>query len=210
MRKFASTILIVCLSQICLAQQKTITGKLSGFKDNTKVKLFDQEMMSLIDSTYIQNGKFIFKNPIDNSIPKVLSVTVFDSVLKFIVLFIANDNVEISGDIKDFPYDLKIIGSKTQSEQSLLNEKFKSLQKERDEIVKFWRTEVADKNESYQTKLKESNIRVKQIDQVTDSIKKQYINSHINSYVSLRALSYLKKHYSTDELQSLYSKLEPK
>ena len=210
MKKILSIIFILLVSQISSAQQKTIIGKTTGFKNNTKVKLFDQELMKLVDSTYIQNNKFVLKNPISDSSPRDLGITIMDSIPKFMRLYISNENVIISGDIKDFPYDIKIVGSKTQNEQNNLNLKTKSLQKERDEIVKFWRSEVKDKNETYQIKLDESRLRARQIDKLTDSIKINFIESNINSYVSLKQLSYLKTKYSTNELQNIYSKLESK
>lgn len=198
------------LTQICSSQQKTIIGNTTGFKNNTKVKLFDQELMKLFDSSYIQNNNFVFKNPITDSSPRILSIAIIDSIPKFIRLFISNENIKIYGDIKDFPYDIKIIGSKTQTEQNNFNLKIKSLQIERDEIVKFWKSDVKDKNENYQSKLNESKIRAKRIDRLIDSIKIKQINSKINSYVSLKELSYLKTQYSKNELEKIYSNLESK
>jgi len=196
--------------QFSFAQQKTIIANTTGFNNKTKVKLFDQELMKLVDSTYIQNNTFIFKNPVTNSIPRDLSIAILDSVPKFIRLYISSENVKITGDIKDFPYDLKITGSKTQNEKNIINLKTKWLQKERDEIVKFWRSDVKNEDENYQIKLNESKIRAKQIDKLTDSIRINYINSNINSYVSLKELSYQKTKYTKKELQDIYFKLEPK
>lgn len=210
MKNRVSTIIILLTVQFLFAQQKIIVGKISGFKDNTPVRLVDSETMKHLDSTYIRNNYFVLKNPIANSVPNVLSLAILDSEPKFVRLYISNENVTLSGDARDFPYDLSIVGSKTQSEQMALDSKTKSLQKERDEIIKFLRSEPIDKNEAYQLKLRQNQAREKQIWKSIDSIKIDFINSNINSYVALKELSYLTSEYTTEQLRNLYSKLQSK
>ena len=205
-----SALLIFLFLQISFAQPKTIIATITGFKNNTKVKLFDQELQKLVDSAYVQNNVFILKNNILNEIPRDLSLVFMDSVPKLIRLFVANDNIKISGDKKDFPYDLKITGSKFQTEQNKLNLKTKILQKERAEIVKFWRAEVTVKDEKYYLKQQESKDRASEIDKSIEKIQKNFISANINSYVSLKLLSYLFHKYSRADLQQLYSRLQPK
>ena len=209
MNKFL-LIVTIFLLQISFAQPKTIIATITGFKNNTKVRLFDQELKKLVDSTYVQNNTFVLKNDIKDEIPRELSIAIIDSVPKSVRLFIANENIKISGDKKDFPYDLKITGSKFQTEQNKLNVKTKILQKERAEIVKFWRAEVAIKDEKYSLKQQESKDRASEIDKSIEKIQKNFISANINSYVSLRSLSYLFNKYSRNDLQKLYIRLQPK
>ena len=210
MKKGLLIILFLTVYQISLGQQKTIFGKTTGFKNNTKVKLYDQELMKLVDSTYIQNNTFILKNPAINSVPRNFTVSIIDSIPKYLRLFISNEDVKISGDKKDFPFDLQITGSKTQNEVNILNFKTKTLLQERNEIVKFWKTDVIDKTENYQLKLNKSKIRAQQIDKLLDSITIQFINANVNSYVALKELSYLRTKYIKSDLQKIYSKLDTK
>ena len=209
MNKFL-LIVTIFLLQISFAQPKTITATITGFKNNTKVRLFDQELQKLVDSTYVQNNTFVLKNDIKDEIPRELSIAIIDSVPKFVRLFIANENIKISGDKKDFPYDLKITGSKFQTEQNKLNDKTKILQTERAEIVKFWKADVQFKDEKYNLKRREYNKRANEIDNSIEKIQKNFISANINSYVSLKSLSYLFNKYSRNDLQQLCTRLKPK
>ena len=48
--------------EINLNQNKIIVAEITGFENNTIVKLFDQDLQELIDSTIVLNNKFILKN----------------------------------------------------------------------------------------------------------------------------------------------------
>ena len=197
--------------EINLNQNKIIVAEITGFEDNTIVKLFDQDLQELIDSTIVLNNKFILKNNIKNIIPRNLNLVLIPNKIPIsIILFIANENIKISGDKSDFPYDLKISGSKNQDLQKIINQKVKVIEKERNEIVKFWRTEEKDTNEVYKAKLKLSYNRANEIDKSNDSIRKVFIDKNPNSYVSLNQLRYLKYKYSKSELKKIYKSLENK
>ena len=197
--------------EINVNQNKIIIAEITGFEDNTIVKLFDQDLQKLIDSTIISNNKFILKNNIKNRIPRNLSLVLIpDKKPISIRLFIANENIKISGDKSDFPYDLKISGSKNQDLQQIINQKVKVIEKERNEIVKFWRKEEKDTNEVYKAKLKLSYNRANEIDKLNDSIRKAFIDKNPNSYVALNQLRYLKYKYSKNELEQIYKSLENK
>ena len=211
MNKILSIVTVLMfINQISFSQTKTITAKITGFKNGTKVRIAEQETQKHIDSSFIQNNSFVLKNTFNNNTPRDFSLVIFDSIPKFIRLFISKENITISGDLNDIPNNLKITGSKSQNEQNLLDSKTKLLQKEHNDIVKFWRTKVEVKDDKYQLKLKESNIRAQKIIESMDSISIKFINANPNSYVSLHRLSYLFEKYSRKDLQNLYKNLQSK
>ena len=143
MNKILSIVTVLMfINQISFSQTKTITAKITGFKNGTKVRIAEQETQKHIDSSFIQNNSFVLKNTFNNNTPRDFSLVIFDSIPKFIRLFISKENITISGDLNDIPNNLKITGSKSQNEQNLLDSKTKLLQKEHNDIVKFWRTKV--------------------------------------------------------------------
>jgi peroxiredoxin len=211
MKEKTILILTIFLTTIIFAQNKNITAEITGFKNQTKVKLFDQDLQKLIDSTFVINNKFTLKNIINNTIPRNLSLVLIpDGTPISVRLYIANENIRITGDKADFPYDLKITGSKNEDLQNSLNQQVKTIENERTEIVKFWRTEVKDTGEIYKNKLRLSKERARQIDAQNDSIRIKFMKNNINSYVALNQLRYLKYNYSKDELKNIFKSLEDK
>lgn len=193
-----------------LVSNHQISGSVTGFFDNDIVKLMDQELMMPIDSAYIKDGKFVLKHNINTANPRVLSLVIISETLYYVRLYISNENIQIKGDKNDFPYTLKISGSKSQNLQQQLDKKYLTLQKERDEIIKFLREEVIDTNEVYKAKNRKAKLRVRQIMSKIDSIKIKFINENSNSYTALKELSYLRQLYSKAELQKIYNRLLPK
>ncbi len=210
-KKILLLLTISCIS-ITFAQKNTISANITGFKDNTKVKLFDRDLNELIDSTIVLNNKFVIKTNIKNTIPKNLSLALIkeDGYPISTLLFIANENIKISGDKNDFPFSLNIIGSKNQDLQNSINQQIKDIQTERSEIVNFLRSDVKDTSEDYKTKLKLSKIRLNQIDSLDERICIKAINKNPNSYFALNKLRYYKYIYSKEDLKRLYKKLDAK
>ncbi|MBC7440173.1 MAG: AhpC/TSA family protein [Flavobacterium sp.] len=189
-------------------QKKTISGFITGFNNSDLVRLYDYETEKYIDSTLFSDNVFIFKNFINTEIPRQLRINIVSDHPFSTNLLIANEKVIVTGDRKDFPYDIKISGSKFQDESNVLNDKLKKLQKERDEIVVFWRTDVADKNEIYKEKLSKLNKRAEEIDFKRDSIKMNYIDKNPNTFIALEELNNLKEKYSKINLQQNYNRLK--
>jgi thiol-disulfide isomerase/thioredoxin len=210
MKKKVILIFMIFLATIVFAQKRTISGKISGFKNGDKILLDNPEIMKFIDSSLIVNDKFVMKNNL-SEVPKNLYLTI-KSEGKFYStsIFIANENVVINGDKKDFPYNLKISGSEHEDKASLLKAKTKMYEIERDEIVAFLRAETKDTSEIHKNMRKKYVNRMHEIDKVTDSIKISYIKSNLNSYSAINELFYLRSEYEKGDLQKKYNSLQTK
>jgi peroxiredoxin len=191
------------------AQKKTIVATIIGFKDQTKVKLFDQELQELIDSTYLINNKFTLTHKNNSSVPKNLSLVLIpEGGPTAIDLYIANENIKISGDEKNFPYNLTISGSKHQDLKNILNQKIKTVLDERNELVKLVKKSEADSSVESKQQKKEVSEKIDKIDIEYENITKKFIKENINSYVALDKLEKYKTNYSKEDLKNLYSNLD--
>ena len=191
-----------------LEQEKTFSGKLTGFNNGDKIKFYDPEIMKTLDSTYIVDGKFKLKNPL-GKIPKTIFITVVSENKYFTFIpFIAGENIEISGDKKDFKYNLLVNGSKFQKEKELLEKETKKYKIERDSLSKYFRIKQNDTTNTNLEILKKIKNRVNEIDNLSDTITIKYIKEHINThYYALANLSFYFNKLPKSEIQDLYNKL---
>ena len=86
-----------------------ITGKLKAVPDNTEVFLSGFSGTDTLAKAKVQKGVFVLKGKADNIDSRILNIP---SQEKRLVLFMGNDNINISSDSSDFS-DLKITGSQT-------------------------------------------------------------------------------------------------
>lgn len=86
-----------------------ITGKLKAVPDNTEVFLSGFSGTDTLAKAKVQKGVFVLKGKADNIDSRILNIP---SQEKRLVLFMGNDNINISSDSSDFS-DLKITGSET-------------------------------------------------------------------------------------------------
>lgn len=189
-------------------QEKTFSGKLTGFHNGDKIKFYDPEIMKTLDSTYIIDGKFTLKNPLGKT-PKIIFIIANSENKNYITNpFIAGENIEISGDKKDFKHNLIYKGSKYLKEKEILEIDTKKYDIERDSLSKyFWPTE-SDTSKTYLAIQKIKLNRIKEIDKSTDELRLKYINEHTNSYYALLNLTYCFNKLSKTEIQDLYNKLD--
>ena len=208
MKKVVLLIFIFFTTQT-FGQKNLISGDLKGFANGDKVFFQDPDQQKILDSTIIFNGKFSLKIALDE-IPKGYYLNIkSDSNFYYCFLFIANENVKIRGQKIDFPNDLTIIGSKNHLVRSILNDKTKILDKERDKVVSFLRADVPNENDTiYKVAYKKNSNRLKEIDKTTDSIKKDFIIQNLNTYYGLNELYYLRSKFEKQTLQKMYSGLK--
>ena len=208
MKKVVLLIFIFFTTQT-FGQKNLISGDLKGFANGDKVFFQDPDQQKILDSTIIFNGKFSLKIALDE-IPKGYYLNIkSDSKFYYCFLFIANENVKIKGQKNDFPNDLLIIGSKNHLVRSILNDKTKILDKERDKVVSFLRADVPNENDTiYKVAYKRNSKRLKEIDKTTDSIKKDFIIQNLNTYYGLNELYYLRSKFEKQTLQKMYSGLK--
>lgn len=181
--------------------EKTISGKLTGFQNGEKIKLYNPEIMKTLDSAYINNGNFKLKNPLGD-VPETMFIIVNDELTYS--AFIAGENIEISGDRKDFKFGLNIKGSKFQTEANILNDETKKYDIERDTLEKYF--DDSDTSAAYLAIRKIKLERIDEIDKATKEIALDYIKKHGNTHFGLMYLSYYFEDFSKDEIQDFYNK----
>ena len=92
---------------LAFAQPKgfTIEGKLDGFKEGTKISLYQNGMQTEWHSTTLVNGKFTLKDKVEEP---VLCFIVIDGVQKPIELYVENAVISVKGNIATpDKYDIK-------------------------------------------------------------------------------------------------------
>ncbi len=204
MKKILLLVLAIGFSQMAYAQQYVINGNITGFPNGTKVYLKDIDVDSNIDSTVIQSNQFVLKGKIFETPKSLWLYALVNKHFYYTTLLIGNDKLKIAGDIKDFPFDLSITGSKTQDEHNVVTNFTKANYKRRNELLDEY---FALKGDSAKIKSKVIWKKIGKIDSTDDANRKTYVASHINSYEALFQLFYLKAKFPKDSLQHMYNSL---
>lgn len=208
MRKIITLGITVCTTAIVFAQQFSVAGKFTGFKNGTKFFLKDPETLLIIDSTILVDNSFIIKGQLSDTPKSIWLSTTTDKTYYWCNLFIGNEKVLIKGDRKDFPFYLNITGSKSQDVYNILDSKTKSLKTQRNTLTEnIWQL-VTDESDSGKAKLETVGKQLRHIDSLTNAIRITFIKSNLNSYAALNELYFLKTSFSKDSLQKMYNRLE--
>jgi len=120
--------LLISLHSFAQSSKKgfTITGKVSGFPDNTMMylDLHHGSQQNIIDSAPVVNGSFHLKGVLPSPVAQVILCTKhFDD---YTFIWLENKDISLTGEHGRFR-ESKITGSKTQDEQQLLDADIKSL-----------------------------------------------------------------------------------
>lgn len=207
------TFLLLLLSVSINAQKGfKISGSLEGFEENTIVKIQKENLT--IDSCYLKHKKFELKGIIEEA-PTDLFLWIGDGEnAKYVSLFIGNEAVTINAKKQDFPYDVKLKGSKYDDERYEFIQKTKALNIERKELLdkmfllrdqKLWNDSL---QKAYWSRKEPYGIIVK-IDQKTTQIQNEFIKNNINSYYALSLLDVYKTEFETNQLNDLLKTLKP-
>jgi peroxiredoxin len=198
--------LILLVFKSASAQQYIINAHITGFKDQTKFILKDNDVDANIDSAFIIQDHFVLKGTLESA-PKALWLyTTVGQTFYYTNLLIGNEKVDITGDIKDFPFDLKITGSKSQDGLNSLFSLVKSYYKKRNELVAQYFKLSGD---SAKIKGKEIWKIIGKLDSSDHAIKKTFIKNNLNSYAGLEEVFFVKESYSKDSLTAMYNALTP-
>ena len=191
-----------------VSEKLVISATLNGFSDSVSVKLIDGNTNKIIDSTKIENNKFILSKKIENE-PKTLFLVIGEQAIE---LFVGNENIEISGKKSDFPDKLKITGSENQKMKMLLDTKLFSLNNKRMELLKkmFQLRNENKWNDKLQKQYWGENGLISNVDKQIDSITKNFILNNINNDFSLTQLIINKSIYSKSEIRKWLNKLNKK
>ncbi len=136
----------------------TVTANVTGFPNNTLIPLTDISGQVTIDSTSVVDGKFKLSGKLSDP-PQVLRIqSMVKNQFIYATLFIENDEIKISGDIKDFPFNIKMSGSKTQSNLNNLINLTKPYFKESSAIVDGF-MKMSDEEKSKNNKALNENLQ---------------------------------------------------
>lgn len=122
-------------------------------------------------------------------------------------LLIGNDNITVKGDIKDFPRNLEIKGSKTQEDFNYSQSIIKEYYTQRESLVKTFMDLPDDKKQESGAKIWGE---INKVDSITNALRIKYIKSHPDTYASIIELVYLKNQIPKDTIQKIYKQFNPK
>ncbi len=208
MKKICLSFILTVTVITCCAQSLTIHANITGFKDSTQVILYESATQSNIDSTVIVNNKFSFKHKVTTEPANYWLEVRADGKLYYTIVMVGNDDVTLSGDKNDMPWNMKVKGPESERVfQLLYNDKLQVLHVQRDTLVM---QAMSMHGDSAQIKSRLIWNKIKKIDSADRVLRNQFIHNHLNSYLALDELFYQKAMYTTDSLQHMYNSLLPK
>ncbi|QIL41631.1 AhpC/TSA family protein [Pedobacter sp. HDW13] len=196
----------MCIHTAVSAQQYAINAQITGFKNGTKFYLNDVNLDINIDSAEIKNDHLSFKGKLGAEPQSLWVTTVVGQNYYYFTLLIGNEKIDVKGDIGDFPFDLKITGSKTQDVHNKMIGLTKEGYKERNKLVAAYQLLSGD---SAKSKGKAIWKRIAKIDSVDKFQRMNFVRHNLNSYEGLDALFYLKNDFPKDTIGKFYDALNP-
>ncbi len=206
MKKCLLFCIAITLSLNLFAQNYQIDAHLTGFKNGTKFYLNDTQTSTNIDSAIIKNNTFGMKGRLDNTPQNLWVTAAVGNEFYFFTLLIGNDHITVNGDVKDFPYDLSIKGSKIQDVHNQYINIIKESFKERNRLVEHIR---GLKGDSAAIKSQAIWAIISKLDQKRNQESDQFVKTHLNSYEGLFNLFYMKDRLPRDSMQLLYNRINP-
>jgi thiol-disulfide isomerase/thioredoxin len=198
-------ILIAIITVSCQKQNGyVITGNLTGFPDSTMIYLRNLSTDETFDSTMIIGNKFQLKSELKDVPEEIWLNAKVNNEFIYTNLLIGNDKINVNADINDFPWNVKITGSKTQDDLNYLRDLTKSFDMQRDSLVKSYFNLSSENQEKEGKEIWE---KIHSIDDTTHKLRIEFVKSHINTYPGIINLGYLKNSLPKDTVQSLYDKL---
>lgn len=190
------------------AQGFTIHAKISGFPDGTKFYLLDLDLQTIVDSAYIKKNKFQVKG-IAGDVPQFFRLyTTLKNENYYCNVFMGNESVTVTGDKKDLPYHMSYKGSPSQDLYQVLNKQTNPFQVQRDSLMKNAMALSNDTTKNGKAQFSLLLKKVKLVDSTSEAIRTTFIRSHLNSYVGLKELNFLKSRFDKIELKKLYAAIE--
>lgn len=204
MNKILLTLLLLTFTTLIFAQQYHIKANITGVPNGTKFYVTDSDTETDIDSAVMNNSQFVLEGRLYSSPRRLWVYANSGDNYYYFTLFIGPEKITVKGDAKDFPFDLSITGSKTQDTHKALLDLQKGGIKQRNVLLKEY---FAKKSDSLEGKriLK----LIAKIDSTDLMIRKNFAQTHLNSYEGLDVLFYLKHDISKDTLAQLYHAVDP-
>lgn len=203
---FILTLIIAFTEKEEKGEKFTIFGQVSGFPNGTKFYLRNLSTDAVFDSATVENNNFKFEGQLSNQPEQIWLYTTIDKKFIYTNLLIGNDNINIKGNIDDFPSNVEITGSKSQEDFNYSQSITKKHNIKRDSLVNAFMKLSQDKQQEIG-----GNIwaEIGNIDNTTDSLRINYIKSHPNTFASIIELGYLKNKLPKDTIQKIFDKYTP-
>jgi thiol-disulfide isomerase/thioredoxin len=206
--KFLLTILFLSVIQLTsFSQSFTITAALTGFPDGTTFYVDEVHTQQTIATGKIRHDQLtITGNLAEAPSMLVLKATINNYVYACFVLM-GNEKVNVKGDIKDFPFYIKVSGSKYQDENEILKKQTRYYDKQRDSISQNLFELINDTSIIGQEKLMRVARQQAYYDRIMDSITLEFIRENLRNHAAVNQLYYLRKKFSKDSVEILYNSL---
>ncbi|MBM2814120.1 MAG: alkyl hydroperoxide reductase/thiol specific antioxidant/mal allergen [Ignavibacteria bacterium] len=198
-------VIILILFNISNLESYSIKCKINGCPDNTKFYLMKLSGDEYLDSAIIINNNFVMNGKSDKE-PELFIITTELIGQHYNSFYLGNEKIQIEGDIKYFPKNLKISGSKTQDESEELNRMTNSLYEKRMKLLSEY-SSLPDKDNNPLGKVIWDTIAV--IDKKYTETTIDFIKKHKNSFISIIHLNYELKNIPKVQLKEIFNKLSP-
>jgi thiol-disulfide isomerase/thioredoxin len=202
-----AVLFFIAINQLTFAQEFSITANITGFPNGTKFYLDEIHSQQTIAEAALQHDKVIIKGSFtEYPTMVVLKATLNNNAYAYFILM-GNENVFVNGDIRDFPFDIKVSGSRYQDENEMLKKQTRQYDKLRDSISENLFELIKDTSAAGKGKISSIAKQQNYYDRITDSITVNFIKTHLNTYAAINQLYYLRKKFSKDSLEIMYNSL---
>jgi len=207
MRYLLIAFLLLTTSQAIMAQGFSITAISTGFPDGTKFYVDEVHSQQTIAEATIQHNKVILTGRLAESPAMVVLKSILNKNAYTCFILMGNENVLVKADIKDFPFDVKISGSKYQDENEILKSQTRQYDKLRDSISGNLFDLIKDTSAEGKKKIYSIAKQQAYYDRITDSITLNFIRTHPDTHAAVNQLYFLRKKFSKDSLEIMYNNL---
>lgn len=203
-RKWIGGILALGLCACGGSQGYVIQGEVTGFPDSTMMVLRNIDVGEDIDSAWVIDGRFQMKGVFPEEPHSCWITTVVDQQSIWTLMLIGNESIHITGDISDFPRHVNVSGS-TYHDQWM---EYYSLTvphyDKRDSLMAAWPLSDDPQSEEQRKTLQQE---IMALDREIDSIDKDYLFNHTDTYAGLIRLGYMMYTYPKDTVQMLFDRM---
>lgn len=189
------------------ASSYTIHIAIKGLPGSSNIILKDFETNTDINTITLVNGKGILTGKLQNGPRLLFAVIPVAATTLWCNFMIGNEEVWLTAATTDFPYMVKLTGSPTQDIFYSLNVLLAHDRIRRDSILSRAKLLLADT--ASKPELRKLAREMAVIDSMEIIIKKNFIQSHLQSDAAVLELFLLRSAYEKAMLQALYTQLTP-
>ena len=185
------------------------SAEVTGFDNQTPVYLLNPKNNSYLDTTYVDKNQFVFKGKSSLKPKSKVIYIPYNEQVYYTYIYIADDNIKLKGDKKDFPNKLEVTGSKHHK----IKTKYDNLVKKVDAQIEVQKAKV-DRlkqeqkwNDSLQRVYFDTDGILVNLNKDKIALEKKFIETNLNTYFGLEILSFKKNEYSDKDLNALYKRI---